>query len=315
MPNLTDLLAYRRQQGSDSQKEFCIKYLHPVFGKPDRAGNYIKVVGDNPNLCFTAHHDTVHKEDGKQRVVVINNVISLAQGDKSSCLGADCTTGIWLILEMIKAKVPGTYVIHSSEEVGCLGSEALVKRNPRWLRRTDAVISFDRRGYDSIVTHQMGYRTCSDAFAESLNRALEMKMEPDPTGSYTDSNEYANTISECTNVSVGYFNQHTKNETQDLSFAFDLRDALICADFSNLVVERDPSIQDYHWGDKWDQYFRPTREALVEDLGLEDYLDLIREDPETIAHILRDMYSSPYDLMDAMYDNAYGNRYRDIFNS
>jgi hypothetical protein len=55
---LIEMLAYKRPQGSDTQKDFCIKYLHPVFGKPDRDGNYIKSIGTKPNVAFTAHHDT-----------------------------------------------------------------------------------------------------------------------------------------------------------------------------------------------------------------------------------------------------------------
>ena len=54
----------------------------------------------------------------------------------SSCLGADCTTGIWLIMNMIEAKViEGVYVIHAAEEVGCKGSRALVADDPEWLRQ------------------------------------------------------------------------------------------------------------------------------------------------------------------------------------
>jgi hypothetical protein len=53
------------------------------------------------------------------------------------------------------------------------------------------------------------------------------QLEPDSTGSYTDSNEYAPIVSECTNISVGYFNQHTKNEVQDLDYADDLLLALV----------------------------------------------------------------------------------------
>jgi hypothetical protein len=47
-------------------------------------------------------------------------------GFYSNCLGADCTTGVWLILEMIKANVPGVYVIHSDEEVGGKGARDMV---------------------------------------------------------------------------------------------------------------------------------------------------------------------------------------------
>ena len=276
------------------------------MGKPDGDGNYIKVIGKNPKVCFAAHHDTVHREDGMQRVEVFNDAVSLVPDSGSSCLGADCTTGIWLILEMIDAGIEGIYVIHSGEEIGCVGSKALVRRSPKWLRKISSVISFDRRGYDSIVTHQMGYRTCSDAFANSLGDILGLAMEPDPTGSYTDSNEYASRVSECTNISVGYFNQHTKNETQDLAFASRLRDALIAADWSKLVFERDPNVTDYHYGDDWRLYFRGEEEAVVEDLGvdasLEVFHQIVVDNPLEVALLLRSYFGSHYDLIDELYE-------------
>ena len=66
-------------------------------------------------------------------------------------------------------------------------------------------------------------------------------LQPDNTGSYTDSNEYSSVVSECTNISVGYYNQHTKNEVQDLDYADELLIALCQADWSGLVFERDAS--------------------------------------------------------------------------
>jgi len=122
MHNLIEMLAYCRPQHSETQREFCDKFLRPVFGQPDNEGNYILVVGHAPTICFASHHDTVHKTDGMQKVLVKGDNASLPPLSDSSCLGADCTTGIWLQLEMIRAGVEGVYVVHASEEIGCLGS-------------------------------------------------------------------------------------------------------------------------------------------------------------------------------------------------
>ena len=64
MHSLVEMLRYKRPEGSATQRAFCKRFLEPTFGKPDQFGNYIKIIGDEPNLCFTAHHDTVHKDDG-----------------------------------------------------------------------------------------------------------------------------------------------------------------------------------------------------------------------------------------------------------
>ena len=37
--NLIDMLQYMRPEGAKTQKEFCLEYLEPVFGKPDPYGN------------------------------------------------------------------------------------------------------------------------------------------------------------------------------------------------------------------------------------------------------------------------------------
>lgn len=256
MENLIEMLTYCRPQGSDTQKDFCIKYLHPTLGKPDKDGNYVKIVGKNPNVAFAAHHDTVHMREGIQKLKISGNIISLPEGSTSSCLGADCTTGVWLILEMVKANIPGVYLVHAAEESGCIGSKALVARNHKWMRQLDAVISFDRKGQESIITHQMSFRTCSNDFAVSLENILDLGLKADDTGSYTDSNEYAHHVSECTNLSVGYLNQHTNRETQDMSFAEILRDSLVSADWSKLKFSRDKNIAEYLSPLEWDKGYK-----------------------------------------------------------
>src|SRR6056300_403287 len=105
MYSLIEMLRYKRPEGSLTQREFCKRFLEPTFGRPDDHGNYIHIVGDKPNLCFTSHHDTVHKTDGMQKLVVTNDVVSVANSKESNCLGADCTTGVWLMLGMIEEGV------------------------------------------------------------------------------------------------------------------------------------------------------------------------------------------------------------------
>lgn len=289
MHKLVEMLAYKRPAYSDTEAEFCAKYIRPVFGLPDNSGNYIKVVGHKPNVCFTAHYDTVHKTDGMQKIKVSGDIVTVDPKSGSNCLGADCTTGVYIILEMIKAKVPGTYVIHAAEEIGCVGSTALVQRNPKWLNRTDAVISFDRRGQDSIVTHQMGLRTCSDNFAISLDKILGLGMRPDDTGAYTDSNEYADIISECTNISVGYVGQHTKNESQDLWFLDTLVDSLIEADWSKLEFERDPDVKEYSYDRDYRAYnWGNTYNETKEEKELWEIYDILKDHTLKVAEWLQE---------------------------
>ena len=305
MHKLVEMLAFCRPQASLTQSEFCDKYLRPVFNQPDKEGNYILVIGKAPKVCFASHHDTVHKADGIQDILVKGDTISLPPLSDSSCLGADCTTGIWLQLEMIRAGVEGVYVVHASEELGCLGSRYVVDRSPRWLQRLDAVISFDRKGTESIITHQMGLRTASDAFAISLASILGLPLRPDDTGSYTDSNEYASDVSECTNLSVGYYAQHTKGEHQDVFYLQQLRDALIAADWSKLVIARDPSISEYKYeqGGYASDWVAGNRRiasnAFFDDPYLSNVSNSERDERDDITDLLREYPAQVADWLDS----------------
>jgi len=330
-----EMLSYMRPEGSLYQKKFCNRYLKPVFGKPDRFGNYTKIVGNDPTIAFMAHHDTVHFKTGRQEVKLASGFYTTVDG---SCLGADCTTGVYIILKMIEANVPGVYVVHAGEEIGCIGSSALVKSQPKWFGSVKAAISFDRKGYDSVITHQMGMRTCSDEFANSLADILGLAFETDNGGAYTDSNEYVDDIGECTNLSVGYFAQHSKAESQDKVFLDLLINKLIAADWNKLVFSRQPGDVDadyesYYnhpwkgyrgWNDLDDSYgmnnttdktyteyypaikgavkIEDEYEANREEDQMHDMAILIKENPLIIAKIFQDLGYDAYDLIDDIQD-------------
>ena len=320
MYSLIEMLRYKRPQGSSTQQEFCERFLEPHFGLPDRDGNYILRIGDNPKICFASHHDTVHKTEGLQQLVVTNNVVSVADPTVSSCLGADCTTGVWLMMGMIEQGIEGVYVVHAAEEIGCIGSAALVKSNPYWLAHIDAVISFDRYGDNSVITHQMGMRTASDDFATSFADALDMpQLAADKHGSYTDSNEYANVVPECTNISVGYYGQHGVNETQDLEYADLLMYALTQADWTKLVISRDPSLYETHyeddwWGQNWSRLYGKDDGKYIEpidDYDRESMIGLVTDNPAAVADLLMGLGYTPDLLIDEgrLPVNGYANDY------
>ena len=322
MYSLIEMLRYKRPQGTQTQDEFCERFLEPHFGLPDRHGNYILSIGETPTLCFASHHDTVHRTEGLQQLVVTSNVVSVADTAISSCLGADCTTGVWLMLGMIEAGIEGVYVVHAAEEVGCVGSSALVKDNPYWLTGIDAVISFDRYGDTSVITHQMGKRTASSEFATSFADAVDLpQLIADPNGSYTDSNEYADVVPECTNISVGYYGQHSVNETQDLEFADLLMYKLCAADWSKLVIARDPSLyesqyeDDNYWSRNWSRlYDEVSSPDMSDDYDRESIISLIENNTCAVADMLikmgmtADLLAEEVGVDDSRYINDYVNR-------
>jgi hypothetical protein len=155
------------------------------------------------------------------------------------------------MLWMIKNNVPGTYYFFIGEEVGCIGS-GLAAKFLEFKGIYDRIISFDRRGTTSIITHQSGTRTCSDEFGKELARQLNnhkigLEYKIDNTGVYTDSAEFTSVIPECTNVSVGYYQEHTTTEHQDIKHLEKLANACLFVDWESLPTKRDMNKIESKW--------------------------------------------------------------------
>lgn len=241
---LCEMLAYRRPANSKTEFEFIKKYIDSLKGvKRDKYGNFYLKVGKAPNTLFTAHTDTVHNKDGMQRVSTEGHKVFTTDKD-STCLGADDGLGIYIMLEMIEAKVEGYYAFFREEEIGGQGSSYAVDqfvdgvKSFRFLMKVNKVISFDRKDTNSIITHQ-GERCCSNAFTDSLAQAFVtygVVMEGDDTGSFTDSLNFNEVVPECTNLSVGYYHQHSKNEYVDFDFVRGFLKAVKGISWNNIEI-------------------------------------------------------------------------------
>lgn len=237
-----EMLTYMRPAGSKAEKRFIKKFIRPLGAEPDGFGNYWFVLGKDTKVLWSSHTDTVHRQGGYQEITAKDGLIS-AVG--SNCLGADCTTGVWLMRQMILAKVPGVYVFHRQEECGGVGSNFIAKTRPEILDTIDYAIAFDRKGNKSVITHQMGQRCASEAFVRSIAPMLPNgDYESDDGGTFTDTANYMDFIPECTNISVGYLAQHTPKETQDVRHLIDLAKCMIAFDETKLVAARDPKVID-----------------------------------------------------------------------
>jgi hypothetical protein len=240
---LLAMLRYMRPGGSTSELIFCTRYIMPYKPDIDAYGNMWIEVGTGSTILFSCHTDTVHRVGGKQNITYAKGVAGVANDVSSSCLGADCTTGVWLMLEMIHKNVPGRYIFHRDEECGGLGSSYVAKTEPGRLIGIHFAIAFDRKGCNEIITHQFSKRCASEAFAKSMATVLgpALNYEASDGGTFTDTANYTKIVPECTNISVGYYDQHSRLETQNVDFAIKLRDRLIVAPWSLLVAERDPT--------------------------------------------------------------------------
>jgi hypothetical protein len=219
--------------------------LFPSDLEKDKNGNYFYKIGESRTV-FASHLDTVCRE---QTSVVHIFDGDLIKTDGKTTLGADDKAGVTILLHLMRNKIPGLYYFFIGEEVGCIGS-GLAAKSGDFNGKYDRIISFDRRNVGSVITYQSSSRCCSDSFADSLAFQLNksgygLSYKKDEGGVYTDSAEFVDIIPECTNLSVGYYKEHTVNESQDIKHLENLAEACLKVDWENLPTERDPSKTEY----------------------------------------------------------------------
>ena len=229
----------------DLARDMIKNGLFPADIQQDKDENYFYKIGESRTI-FASHLDTVSAKHTK-----VNHVFDgkLIKTDGTTTLGADDKAGVTIMLWMIKNKIPGLYYFFIGEEVGCIGSGLASKRVFDFKGRYDRILSFDRRGTNSIITHQSFTRSCSDEFADSLaselNKGGVMDYIKDDGGVYTDSAEFTGIIAECTNISVGYYKEHSVSESQDIDHLQKLATACLSVDWENLVTSRDMNAVEY----------------------------------------------------------------------
>jgi acetylornithine deacetylase/succinyl-diaminopimelate desuccinylase-like protein len=219
---------YRRPYGSEYEHH-VVALLQSVGFVPCTGG--IIRWGTNRELFLTAHTDTVG-------VAGANNLLQVdgrfLVGDGLHNIGADDTAGLIILYHLAQTRPDLTLFAPTGEECGGIGSREFCEAHRDALPRV--VISLDRRGYGSVITHQRQERTCSDAFAQQLARMLGRDYAPDDTGLFTDSAVFSRYGSlECTNISVGYENAHCPEERLDVAFLEWLTRRLEQMDFAPLL--------------------------------------------------------------------------------
>lgn len=286
------MLQFKRPHGSETERAWAQTLLAPYGAQLIDDMAWVVTItrpdGSESNVMFSSHVDTVHRTEGKQRVWFDPKAECYFKDDDAP-LGADDGAGVWLMLEMMDAKVPGTYVFHRGEECGGVGSSHMAKHRAKWVASFDYAIAFDRRGTYDVITHQGFGRCCSDEFADALADALNnegMMYTPSDEGVFTDTANYLGLIPECTNLSCGYDMEHTGWETLYLPHLFAMRDALVKIDWDSLPVKRDPSVDEFE--DRWDNWrsqIGGTKHAThyepeLEDMEYDELLEYCYNSPD-----------------------------------
>ena len=340
---LKAMLSYTRAHGSEGEALFVETFLMPyeptIYKGVDgtvlayvvdvmHSVNGVAVV---PPILFSSHVDTVHQlTDPVFQKVMYDKGMGIFFKDDKRPLGADDGAGVWLMLEMIDAQVPGSYIFHRGEERGGIGSSGMARDHAEWLAGFKWAIAFDRRGSGDVITEMACGTVCSKTFANALaakinggldvNKLTQLEYAPNDTGLFTDTGNYKGIIPECTNVSCGYDMEHTGDETLDWWHLSALRGAVIeafQAGTGDLPVDRDPTIQESIYDTEYWQYMthkdykvtkyqrqttdEPTCAADITTMSYGEVVKWIRtSNPEDVAELV---YQMAEDLMFAEKDN------------
>lgn len=272
------------------------------FTSVDGAGNLHvdnRIAGSR--TLFIAHVDTVHREVGANK---IRKTKAMWYADGAP-LGADDGAGCAMLMHLIHADVKGYYVFSQGEECGGIGAKFLESTHKSLLGQFDRAIAFDRRGTDSVISHQGWGRCASDTFCQALADALNLHDEnlmyaPDDTGVYTDTAEFVDIIPECTNISVGYDHEHSQQESLNIAHFELLAQSVLQVEWDKLPVDRDPTVPEYketkydtgltNW---WSTYDKGYTER---DINQSRYFSKWEDDE----------YWQTEDLLDGLYDAMVG---------
>lgn len=263
-PLLVTILSWPRKHNSASEQGFKV-WLNAELAKHGTVRNHaegalsvtiLPADGKASTTLFSCHIDTIDPlvptaadPLAKKRLTYDPNfgLIGLDTNSVGDSLGADDGIGVWIMLSMVAAKVPGTYVFHRGEECGGVSAKAIAAREKDWLKQFDACVAFDRPRTNEVITHQGGRECASQKFALALCTHLNASgfdYKPSAAGVYTDNKEYRGVIAECVNLGVGYEGQHGRQETQDYAHAHALMLACLALAWDALPIDRDPAKPD-----------------------------------------------------------------------
>lgn len=247
---ITAILTTRRCHNSKGELDF-LKWIHgyikglSYIPKSMAEGCIAVEVGEKSKTLFSCHLDTVHSAEesnkGDQELIYDENFGHVFANEDSSCLGADDGGGIYLLLKMMEAKVPGTYLFHRGEEKGGVGAHAMLAKHETWLENFDRCIAFDRRGTSDVVLTQGGALCASTLLGKQLCGLLDvsgLKHAVSHAGTFTDCKVYKQIIPCCVNVAVGYQNEHHQNEYLDFGYLQALTKVCCTLPWETLKIER-----------------------------------------------------------------------------
>jgi tripeptide aminopeptidase len=192
--------------------EFIEKYLktHNVPFLKDEMGNIFNIANDDRPM-LSAHMDTVQTPTDASLAKFIK-----IRGDVLSgygVIGGDDKCGIFIILNLLKDYKDLNFLFSVGEESGGKGVKHFTKFHPK-LDRVLYCLVLDRRGNGDVICASNFYGTSE--FEKELLRVGEQFKYKRSTGTFSDADFLSSCVS-CANLSVGYYNPHSRTEFVKLS--------------------------------------------------------------------------------------------------
>jgi hypothetical protein len=193
-----------------SQKDLLYKYLPHVMDSIGRKDYDISrdclFVHGNVPVMLCCHLDTVGN-------VHVKNIVSengTLRNAENQLLGADDRCGVYGLIELSialgKKGIKPYLAFFTDEEIGLIGADNFIKKNPYNLYDIKFCIELDRRGKDDCVFYEADY-------CEEFIQYVESKGFKYNSGSCSDISCIIETWKiPCVNLSIGYYNEHTPRE-------------------------------------------------------------------------------------------------------
>jgi hypothetical protein len=240
---LLELFKIPAMSGKEDEVRKYIKSFLDELGveyQEDNVGNVFRFEKNKPLLM--AHMDTVQDYAD----TILTNFIKI-RGEVLSgygVIGGDDKCGIYIILEMLRNGYDINFAFTVEEEVGGVGSRFLETNFNKELSSCLYALILDRRGSDDIICQQNSYGT--KAFEEKLEEIGKDFGYSPARGTFSDADQVDEYVCSA-NLSVGYFNPHSKTE---FVFIPDLEDAM---NYTMTIVEK---VNEYYQPEEqWENYW------------------------------------------------------------
>ena len=236
LPSMLELFSIQSYTGKEGfMKTFInnvLSKIEGVFFKEDTYGNILitkgEISAEDYYPCIIAHMDTVHDfvkgysvnvetEDNYTKVWATcsqyQETPRLVSGKNQSNLagiGGDDKCGIWIALKLLE-ELPTLKVIFTvEEESGAVGASNL---DSSFFDNVGYLIEGDRKGNSDLITN-IWDDICSREFLSTISNVMEEYQYNETFGMLTDiaAIKEDNINLSAVNVSVGYYNPHSKEE-------------------------------------------------------------------------------------------------------